>query len=101
MIPLCGECRISGILLNEIYYFSLYSLTPPIVRPVTKYLCRNGYRHTIGSMVAIVAAARIDAGVMEFAEFLALSALPLCCMTEDKSFINSYCKVVYLSDIRL
>ena len=40
-----------------------YSFTPPIVRPVTKYLCRNGYRQMIGSMVTTVAAARTDTGV--------------------------------------
>lgn len=72
-----------------------------MVKPVTKYLCKNGYRHTMGSIVAIVAAALMEAGVIEFAEFLALSALPLCCITEDNSFINSYCNVVYLSDMRL
>lgn len=55
----------------------------------------------MGSIVAIVAAALMEAGVIEFAEFLALSALPLCCITEDNSFINSYCNVVYLSDMRL
>ena len=72
-----------------------------MVNPVTKYLCKNGYRHTMGSIVAMVAAALMEAGVIELPEFLILSALPLCCITEDNSFINSYCKVVYLSDIRL
>ena len=29
-----------------------------MVSPVTKYLCKNGYRQMIGSIVSIVAAAR-------------------------------------------
>ena len=61
-----------------------------MVRPVTKYLCRNGYRQTIGSIVAMVAAALTEAGVTAAAVFFAASALPLCCMTEERSFINSY-----------
>lgn len=48
-----------------------------MVNPVTKYLCKNGYRHTMGSIVAMVAAALMEAGVIELPEFLILSALPL------------------------
>ena len=75
-----------------------YSLTPPIVSPVTKYLCKNGYRQMIGSMVAIVAADRTVTGVTaaELAPAAeAFAALPLCCITEDSNFISSYCRVVY------
>ena len=34
-----------------------------MVSPVTKYLCKNGYRQIIGSMVRTVAAARTEVGV--------------------------------------
>ena len=75
-----------------------------MVRPVTKYLCRNGYRQMIGSMVAMVAADLTVIGVTaaELAPAAdAFAALPLCCMTEESSFINSYCNVVYSVFIRL
>ena len=78
------ETALSGIFI--------YSFTPPIVRPVTKYLCKKGYRHTIGSIVAMVAAARTETGVTAPAAAVweAFAALPLCCITEDSSFISSY-----------
>ena len=41
----------------------IHSFTPPIVSPVTKYRCRNGYRQMMGSIVATVAAARTETGV--------------------------------------
>ena len=44
-----------------------YSFTPPMVSPVIKYLCRKGYRHTMGSMVSMVAAARTEVGVTALA----------------------------------
>lgn len=69
-----------------------------MVSPVTKYLCKNGYRQMIGSMVAMVAADRTVTGVTaaELAPAAeAFAALPLCCITDDNNFINSYCKVVY------
>ena len=75
-----------------------------MVRPVTKYLCRKGYKQIIGNMVAMVAAERTVIGVTaaEFAPAAdAFAALPLCCITEDNSFINSYCRVVYSLFIRL
>ncbi len=55
----------------------------------------------MGSMVAMVAAALTDAGVTAAAAFFAASALPLCCITEDNSFISSYCSVVSFVLIRL
>ena len=51
-----------------------------------------------GSMVAIVAADLTVTGVTaaELAPAAeAFAALPLCCITEDNNFINSYCRVVY------
>ena len=51
----------------------------------------------IGSIVTTVAAARMVSGVIAAAapRSLAAAALPLCCMTEESSFISSYCSVVY------
>ena len=62
--------------INLIFFFH-YSFTPPMVRPATKYLCRNGYRQTMGSIVMIVAAARTDVGVTALATFFIVSALAL------------------------
>jgi len=64
-----------------------------MVRPATKYLCKKGYKQIIGSIVAIVAAERTVIGVTEAADAPtadALAALPLCCITDDNNFINSY-----------
>ena len=44
----------------------------------------------MGSMVKIVAAARIDAGVTAPTAFFIASAEPPWFVTEDNSFINSY-----------
>ena len=57
----------------------------------------------MGSMVIMVAAALTVIGVtaLALATFFAPSALPLCCITEFKSFISSYCSVVYWDFIRL
>lgn len=55
----------------------------------------------MGSMVTTVAAARMVMGVTAAELYLAESALPLCCITEDNSFINSYCNVVYSVFMRL
>jgi len=61
-----------------LFLYTVYSFTPPMVRPVTKYLCKNGYRQTIGSMVTTVAAARIDVGVIALPAVDMLLALPNC-----------------------
>ena len=55
----------------------------------------------IGRIVIIVAAARTDVGVTVPTAFFIASTLLLVFVTDDSSFINSYCKVVSLPFIRL
>lgn len=55
----------------------------------------------IGSIVIIVAAALTDVGVTEPLEFFIDSADELWLVTEERSFINSYCNVVKSSLILL
>ena len=56
----------------------------------------------IGSIVIIVAAALTEVGVTEPSpEFFMASADELWLDTEERSFINSYCKVVYSEAILL
>ena len=56
----------------------------------------------MGSIVTTVAAERTVTGVTTAVAVLPpVVALPLCCMTEERSFINSYCRVVYWVFIRL
>ena len=55
----------------------------------------------IGNMVIIVAAARTDVGVTVPAAFFIASTFVPLLVTDDSSFINSYCNVVSLLSIRL
>ena len=55
----------------------------------------------MGSIVRIVAAARTEVGVTLPIAFFIASADPLWFVTEESSFISSYCKVVYCWLIRL
>ena len=41
-----------------------YSLTDPIMIPVTKYFCRNGYTQSIGATAITMAAVWIDSVVV-------------------------------------
>lgn len=61
---------------NRYFMKKSYSFTPPKVSPVTKYFCKNGYRHTIGNIVNIVAAARTEVGV----------TVPAACFMDSTEF---------------
>ena len=40
-----------------------YPLMEPIITPLTKYFCRNGYTHTMGITTTIIVAMRSDSAV--------------------------------------
>ncbi len=44
---------------------SAHPFIEPIITPLTKYFCRNGYTKRMGTEATIVTAARIEAGVTE------------------------------------
>jgi hypothetical protein len=49
-----------NFVFHEVKSSIFYSFTPPMVRPETKYRCKNGYSATIGKQVKIVAAERME-----------------------------------------
>ena len=76
------------------------------MRPVTKYLCRNGYKAMIGAIVAMVAAALIVIGVTVCADAVwppweAPTGPEDVAETLFRSFMSSYCNVVYSGFILL
>lgn len=66
-----------------------HSFTPPMVSPVTKYFCKNGYSKTIGIAVTTVIAARMDTGVTMLVTFLNESTLTVPPVRSQRITISS------------